>query len=256
MTSRIMRKCSLGLLGAAALGAPLAQGQILMTQGDVEAELRVQWIQMKREMPRHPNPAVQRFAQCIAYAIIDQVPEEWQNLNWEVIVFDNDQRNAMVTPEGKIAVFSGLLEIADTPDELAAVLGHETAHLTQEHVKERVRRAMGTGLLGAAAGAFSGFAGESQTAAQVVFQLPFQREQEREADLVGMTYMAKAGYDPRKALDLWREMGADREGRPPEWLSTHPDPDYRLQDMARNLAPALVTWNKALDSGVRPACHL
>ena len=256
MTIRKLAGLGAAAVACATISAPRVEAQILMTQKDVEAELRVQWIQMKREMPRHPRESVQRYAQCIAFAIIDQVPEEWQNLDWEIIVFDNDARNAMVTPEGKIAVFSGLLEVADTPDELAAVLGHEVAHLTEFHVRERVRRAMMTGFAGAIGGAVSGFAGESQRVAQVWMQLPFQREQEREADLVGMRYMAEAGYDPRKALELWRDMGGDREGRPPEWLSTHPDPDFRMQDMARNLAPALVTWNSALDRGVRPRCRL
>lgn len=250
------RRHGIAVAAAAVLFAPIAQTQILNTQKDVEAELRVQWIQMKRDMPRHPNEAVQRYAQCIAFAIIEVIPEDWQNLNWEVIVFDNGSRNAMVTPEGKIAVFSGLLEVADTPDELAAVLGHEVAHLTQEHVKERVRRASITGIAGAVAGAVSGLQGESQQGAQVLLQLPYQREQERDADLAGMRFMALAGYDPRKAIDLWRDMGSGREGRPPEWLSTHPDPDYRMQDMAKNLAPALVTWNQSLDRGIRPNCRL
>ena len=231
-----------------------SNAQILMTQKDVEAELRVQWMMMKRDTPRHPSERVQRFVQCIAYAIIEQIPPEFQELDWEVIVFDNDSRNAMVTPEGKIAVFSGLLEVANTGNELAAVLGHEVSHLTEDHVKERVRRAMGTGLLGTIGGGLTGM--NSQEAAQVVFQLPFQREQEREADLVGMRYMAQAGYDPTAALELWREMGGARSERPPEWLSTHPDPEYRLADIARNLAPALIAYNQALDSGVRPRCRL
>jgi predicted Zn-dependent protease len=209
---------------------------------------------MKREMPRYPNEAVQRYAQCIAWAIIDVIPEEWQNLNWEVIVFDNDARNASVTPEGKIAIFSGILQVANTPNELAAVLGHEVSHLTQGHVKERVMRAAGTGLLGALGGALTGFGSESQTAAQVMFQLPYQRGQESEADLVGMQYMAKAGYNPSAVLSLWKEMGAGRRGS--DWLSTHPDPELRMSDMARNLAPALETYNAALDAGVRPRCSL
>jgi predicted Zn-dependent protease len=232
-----------------------SQAQILTTQKDVEAELRVQWMQMKRDMPRHPSERVQRFVQCIAYAIIDQIPEEYAALDWEIIVFDSDARNAMVTPEGKIAVFTGLLEVANTANELAAVLGHEVSHLTESHVKERVRRSLGTGLLGAVGGGLTGM--DSQGPAAVVFQLPFQREQEREADIVGMNYMARAGYDPRATLDLWREMGGGgRSERPPEWLSTHPDPEFRMADIARNLAPALVTYNQALDAGVRPSCRL
>jgi predicted Zn-dependent protease len=232
---------------------PAAHAQIF---NDAQSELRVQWMQMKRDLPRHPNPAVQRYAQCVAWAIIDVIPEEFHDLDWEVIVFDSPEKNASVTPEGKIAVFSGILEVANTPDKLAAVLGHEVSHLTQGHVKSRVLRAAGTGLLGVVGGAVTGFGGESQSVAQVLMQLPYQREQETEADLVGMGYMAKAGYNPSAVLELWGDMAGDRKGRPPEWLSTHPDPEFRRSDMARNLAPALVTYNKALDAGVRPRCHL
>jgi len=223
---------------------------------DAQAELRLQWLQMKRELPRDPRPQVQRFAECISKAILNVVPKEYQDLDWEVIVFDSDSRNAQVMPEGKIAIYSGLLEVANTPDEMAAVLGHEVAHLTEGHVHQRVLRSAGTGLLGVAGGVLTGFGRESQTTAEVLFQLPYQREQEREADLVGMHYMAMAGYNPAATLELWRGMSENRDGAPPEWLSTHPDPDFRMSDMAKNLAPALVEYNKALDSGVRPRCRL
>jgi len=229
-----------------------AQAQIFT---DAESELRVQWLMMKREMPRHPNPAVQRFAECIARAIVEVVPDEFQNLDWEVIVFDDDSTNASVTPEGKIAVFSGLLEVADSPDKLAAVLGHEVSHLTEGHVKERVMRAAGTGLLGALGAAATGFGNESQKAAQVMFQLPYQRNQENEADIAGMKLMAQAGYNPAAVLDLWRQMVAE-SGRRSEFLSTHPDPELRMREMAANLSPALKLYNDALDSGVRPGCRL
>jgi len=243
----------LGVLPCLPLTVP---GQILT---DAESELRVVWMQMKRELPRHPSEAVQRYAQCVAWAIIDEIPEEFQDLNWEVIVFDTGARNASVTPEGKIAIFSGLLEVANTPDKLAAVLGHEVAHLTQGHVSERVGRMAMTGLAGVIAGSVTGFGSESMTAAEVVLQLPYQRGQETEADIVGMNFMAKAGYNPASVLALWLDMaGSEEDGgeRQPEWLSTHPDPELRRQDMAGNLAPALKTYNDALDSGIRPRCHL
>lgn len=254
MTSRTVVKAAAMLLVAAMpCLAPTTQAQILT---DAKGQLRLQWLQMKRDMPRHPNPAVQQFAQCVAHAIIDVTPKEFHDLDWEIIVFDSANKNAEVMPDGKIAIYSGILEVADTPDKLAAVLGHEVAHLTQGHVHDRVLRQAGTGLLGVAGSVLTGLGSESQSAARVLFQLPYQREQEREADLVGMKYMAEAGYNPAAVLDLWSDMAGDRRGQPPEWLSTHPDPDFRLQDMARNLAPALVTYNKALDSGVRPRCHL
>lgn len=243
------------LLGALPCLPLTLQAQIFT---DAESELRVVWMQMKRELPRHPSEAVQRYAQCIAWAIIDEIPEEYQNLNWEVIVFDTSATNASVTPEGKIAVFSGLLEVADTPDEFAAVIGHEVAHLTQGHVKERVLRAAGTGFAGMVGGLLTGFYGsESQQAAEVVLQLPYQRKQETEADLVGMNYMAQAGYNPAAVLSLWLDMTAKfADDRLPEWLSSHPDPEFRRQEMAANLSPALRVYNEALDSGVRPRCHL
>jgi predicted Zn-dependent protease len=222
---------------------------------DVQAELRVNWLMMKREMPRHPNPAVQRFAECIARAIVKVVPDEWQNLDWEIIVFDSESTNASVTPEGKIAVFSGLLQVASTPDRLAAVLGHEVAHLTEGHVRERVLRAAGTGLLGALGSAVTGFGNESQQAAQVVFQLPYQRNQENEADIAGMKLAAQAGYNPAAALEIWRQRVAE-SGRRSEFLSTHPDPELRMREMAANISPALKIYNDALDSGIRPLCNL
>ena len=239
-------------LAAASWQAPPAAAQIF---NDAKSELRVQWLQMKREMPRYPNPAVQSFAECVAWSIIDVIPDEFQNLDWEVIVFDNEARNASVTPEGKIAVFSGILEVANTPDKLAAVLGHEVAHLTQGHVKDRVLRAAETGMLGVLGGVLTGFGNESQTAAQVVLQLPYQRAQESEADVVGMSYMAKAGYNPATVLDIWRDMGKDDNSRGSNWLSTHPNPQDRMTELARNLSPALKAYNDALDAGVRPRCH-
>jgi predicted Zn-dependent protease len=246
----------------ALVALPLASrdgaAQIITTQKDVEAELRVQWMMLKRNTPHHPSERVQRLAQCIAFSIIDQIPEELQNLDWEIIVFDDEMRNAMVTPEGKIAVFGGLLDVADTPDKLAAVLGHEVAHLTQDHVKERIGRARMTGAFGALGGAVTGV--DSSGMAAVLLQFPFQREQETEADVVGMSYMARAGYNPSVTIELWRAMGGgdrfDRRNRPPEWLSTHPDPELRMTDIARNLSPALVEYNNALDAGVRPRCAL
>lgn len=249
---KALRKAGVASVGIALVGLfQTAQAQIF---NDAKAQLRVQWLMMKREMPRHPNPAVQRFAECIARAIIAEVPPEFADLDWEVIVFDNDSTNASVTPEGKIAVFSGLLQVADTPDKLAAVLGHEVSHLTLGHVRERVLRAAGTGLLGALGSAVTGFGNESQTAATVMFQLPYQRHQENEADINGMLLAAKAGYNPAATLDIWRQMVKD-EGPRSEFLSTHPDPELRMREMAANLAPALKVYNDALDAGVRPGCR-
>jgi predicted Zn-dependent protease len=161
-----------------------------------------------------------------------------------------------VLPGGKIAVNSGIFEVADTEAAFAAVIGHETAHLTQDHVHERVRAASRTNALVILGNAATGLGGMIGAGAQLGLMLPYQREQETEADLVGMTYMAKAGYDPRSTLYLWRNMAAQNEGRPAEFVSTHPLPDTRMTDLARNLAPALVEYNAAREAGQRPSCGL
>lgn len=244
-------------LAATPFFAIQSEAQIFNSVKDFEAEMRVMWLTMKRNTPAHPSRALQRMAQCIAFEIINHVPEEFQNLDWEVIVFDDAQVNAGVTPEGKIYIYSGILEMADTPAKLAAVIGHEVAHLTEEHIRSRLRRASLSGLVGAAGGALTGM--QSQEAALVVLQYPFQREQENEADLTGMMYMAKIGYNPAETLEVWRSMveNNERNGqRPSEFLSTHPDPEFRMRDIALNLSPALIAYNQALDAGVRPRCNL
>lgn len=238
------------------LGLGSAQAQLFTGKKEIERQTRVQWLTMKRGLPIVPSDRVQGYVRCVAYNIIDVLPEEFQDLNWEIIVFDDDAANAMVLPGGKVAVFSGILDVADTPDALAAVLGHEAAHLTQNHVMERARRASRTDLLVLLGNAATGLGGVLQGAAQLGVMLPYAREQESEADIVGMEYMAKAGYDPRQTLYLWRNMAAhEGDRRPAEFVSTHPLPDTRMADLARNLAPALVEYNEAREAGVRPQCY-
>ncbi len=257
MTTRKLPAFAASLLLAALPGMPSAVNAQFVA--DAESEMRVMWMQMKRDMPQHPSERVQRYAQCVAWAVIDRVPEEYQDLDWEVIVFDTGATNAMVTLQGKIAIFSGLLEVANTPDKLAAVIGHEVAHLTQGHVAERVNRGRLTALAGVASATATGFGAESMTGAEVLIQYPYQRAQETEADLVGMNFMAHAGYNPASVLELWVDMAAvAAEGgqRVPEFLSTHPDPELRRREMAANLSPSLRMYNDSLDAGVRPRCNL
>ena len=125
-------------------------------------------------------------------------------------------------------------------------------------MKERALRSAGTGFVGMLGSMVTGLpSGDAQQGAQVIMQLPFQRGQETEADLVGMDYMARAGYNPAAVLPLWATMAEKfSDNTVPEWLSSHPDPEFRRQDMAGNLSPALRIYNDALDAGVRPRCTL
>jgi len=163
--------------------------------------------------------------------------EDAVNWDWEVHVQDSKELNAYAMPGGKIMVYSGLVERLDlTDDEISAVVGHEIAHALREHSRERVSRAYAQQLALAGAAAVAGV-GEgalnlANMIATVTFQLPHSREQEAEADRIGLELMARAGYNPQAAVNVWRKMGqANESGGPPEFLSTHPSGESRIKDL-------------------------
>jgi predicted Zn-dependent protease len=148
--------------------------------------------------------------------------------------------NAYCMPGGKIMVYSGLVEQLDLTDaELAAVIGHEMAHALREHSRERISReyAQQIALSGVAilTGAGEGLQKLASSVASVTFQLPHSREQESEADTIGLELMARAGYDPNAAVSVWKKMIAanQNQGGPPQFLSTHPSPQTRIQDLEK-----------------------
>ncbi|MDX1914945.1 MAG: M48 family metallopeptidase [Methylophilus sp.] len=163
--------------------------------------------------------------------------------NWEVNVEKNDQLNAYCMPGGKIMVFSGLVDkLNATDDELAAVIGHEIAHALREHGRERMSQAYVQQFgLQALASMIGGTAGSMAAqgaglGSQLFFSLPNGREQEREADRMGLELAARAGYNPDAAVTLWQKMTATNKGAPPEFLSTHPASQNRIKDL-QALAP-------------------
>ncbi len=162
---------------------------------------------------------------------------------WEVNVEKNDQLNAYCMPGGKIMVLSGLVEkIKATDDELGAVIGHEIAHALREHGRERMSQAYVqqfglqalASLIGGTAGSMA--AQGAGLGSQLFFSLPNGREQEREADKMGLELAARAGYNPDAAVTLWQKMSANNNGAPPEFLSTHPASENRIKDL-QALAP-------------------
>lgn len=243
----------LGLIGTL-LFATTAQSALFVSEKEILRQSRVQWLTMKRQLPLAPDQRVQNYVQCITNTIIDVLDEPHSELSWEVVVFDDDSINAFAMPGGKVGVFTGILRVADTPDALAAVIGHEIAHLTADHVMERAKKEQRTDALVILGGAVTGMGDVVRAGATIGLNLPFNRGQESEADIVGLDYMAKAGYDPRASIHLWKNMASARQGRTPEFLSTHPSDDRRLDDLVKNLTPALVKFNAAREAGVRPTC--
>lgn len=177
-----------------------------------------------------------------------------QHWAWEVNVEKNDQINAYCMPGGKIMVFTGLIDkINATDDELAAVIGHEIAHALREHGRERMSQAyvqqFGLQALAAAIGGAAGNAAAQGAGlgSQLFFSLPNSREQEREADKMGLELSARAGFNPNAAVSLWQKMGAVSGGAPPEFFSTHPASENRIRDL-KALAPKMMPLYEAAKS--------
>jgi Zn-dependent protease with chaperone function len=162
---------------------------------------------------------------------------------WEFrIINDPDNVNAFCVPGGKVAVYTGIFPIAKDEGGLAVILGHEVAHALLRHAGERMSQAevLGTGLV------FAGASGVNPQilqalglGASVGVILPFSRSQESEADHVGLILMAKAGYDPRVSLEVWQRMERKEKGAPPEFLSTHPGSETRIQQLRAWMPEAL-----------------
>ena len=183
---------------------------------------------------------------------------EWQ---WTVVNDDN-MVNAWALPGGKSAVYTGMLRMAKSDDELAVVMGHEASHAIARHAGERISSNMviqgalqGTSM---ALGDMSPAAQQATMAAlglgsNVGVLLPWSRMQESEADELGLLIAADAGYDPRTSIDLWTRM-ASQSGAPPEFLSTHPSENTRIKRLQKMMPKAMKLYQAALErSGAAPA---
>ena len=155
---------------------------------------------------------------------------------WDYAVLIDEAPNAFVLPGGHVGVTTGLLDLVDNDDQLAAVIGHEAGHVVAQHAAERYSQTMTTKLLLGVAGAAAGSSSEigrglnqyGGGASQYLFLLPFSRQHELEADRLGVDYMQRAGYRPRQAVILWRKMQAQGGSGRPEFASTHPSDASRI----------------------------
>lgn len=160
--------------------------------------------------------------------------KQWK---WNLTLIDASDLNASCAPGGKITFYTGIIrQLTLTDDEIAAIMGHEIAHALREHGREKVSEAMGQQFVIALASANSkNPAQQTQLAnqvAQILFVLPNSREKETEADKIGLELMARAGYDPRAAVNVWRKMTTATRGQsPPEFLSTHPAHATRINEL-------------------------
>lgn len=170
---------------------------------------------------------------------------ELREFNWEFNVVDDKKVNAFCMPGGKVVVFTGILNVTQNEDALAVVMGHEIAHALAKHGNERMSQALMTNLgMVSLDAAMSQKPNETRTlilaaaglASQTGVLLPFSRKHESEADEIGLYLMAMAGYNPEEAAPFWQRMAKTGGGGTPEFLSTHPDPDRRSENL-RKLVP-------------------
>lgn len=158
---------------------------------------------------------------------------------WEVNLIRSKQINAFCMPGGKIAFFQGILErLKLTDDEVAVVMGHEMAHALREHARERMGKTAATNGLIELGSALFGLGSGGRYLANLggqLLTLKFSREDESEADKVGLDIASRAGYNPRAGVTLWQKMGQASKGSPPQWLSTHPPGTARIAQIESTL---------------------
>lgn len=213
----------------------------------------------KQKGPLSTDGKQNAYVRCVVNALVQQLPADQRRVAWEAAVFAENEPNAYALPGGKVGVNTGIFGVARTQDQLAAVIGHEIGHVIERHHDERITRQMGAAgavqLLGALAGDYGQLATQGGSVlAQTGFLLPGSRAQESEADVVGQRMMAQAGFDPRAAVALWQNMIAAGGSRPPQWLSTHPDPQSRISELQARANTLVPTYEQARAAGRRPAC--
>jgi predicted Zn-dependent protease len=219
------------------------QQTMLISEQDVEkgaAEAYRQELQKARSQNAlNADPALTARVRNIANRLIPATAvfrKDAPSWKWEINTLKTDELNAYCLPGGKIMVYSGLVNTLGLSDaEIAAVVGHEMAHALREHSRERMSREYAQQLALAGVGAVTGTGQEvlqlADMVANITFQLPHSREQESEADEIGLELMARAGYDPHAAVSVWKKMLAKETSRPPEFLSTHPSSESRVADL-------------------------
>ncbi len=266
------RRLFTGLTAGLAAGAALpalaqdgVQGDVgktsrfakLVPAEQVEQAAAAQYGQMKREAAQQRALAPASHPQVVRLRTIAQrlIPytlpwnpraREW---NWEVNLIGSKELNAFCMPGGKIAFYYGILQrLQLTDEEVATIMGHEMAHALREHARERMGKTaatrIGAGLLSSLLGL--GGAGDALlNMGGQLLTLRFSREDESEADIVGMELAARAGYDPAAGVTLWQKMMKAAEGAPPEFLSTHPSGPSRIKDIEGMLPKVQPLYQRA-----------
>lgn len=213
-------------------------------------------IRQSEKVSEHPEytARLQRVGDRIARVAESDLP----GANWEFVLFENEELNAFALPGGKIGFYTGMMELADSDELVAVVMGHEIAHVTARHGNERISQALALLAVGVGVqAAVSDRSEETQLAVMLAYGagttlglvLPHSRRNESEADEIGLYYMARAGYDPRYAPKFWERMEEKAKGGSmPEFLSTHPSHGRRIRDLQAAMPRAMRYYEQAVQA--------
>ena len=240
--------------------SPMGRGQLVLLPDSELDKMGIQGFnQLKEKEQPLKSTQTNQYVRCIVDHILQA---NGINGSWEVAVFnDKETINAFAMPGKKIGVYTGILKVANTPDKLAAVIGHEIGHVLAKHANERMSQQMIVNLGLQAAGTFADLPPAALQAlgfgAEVGITLPFSRTHEAEADLIGLKLMAKAGFNPEEAVRLWEAMAKATQAagaKPPPFLSTHPSDRARIKKIQSFLPEVLPLYEEARRAGRTPRC--
>ncbi|MEZ4282720.1 MAG: M48 family metallopeptidase [Myxococcota bacterium] len=260
------------LAGAIALGCATSltgrQQLLLFPESQMAQMGATAFTDMQSKTPRSSNSSQVTYVRCVANAITQVVPPEQLRAvavsGWEVELFEDDTANAFALPGGKIGVHTGLLKVAVTPGQLAAVLGHEVGHVLDRHSNARVSQQsiaqtgmqLGSVLLGADTPQKQGLMAALGLGVQYGLLMPYGRDQESDADQIGLELMARAGFDPNESVRLWENMARAAGGAaPPEFMSTHPSSTTRIARLQASIPNVMPLYQQAQAAGRRPNCR-
>ena len=263
--------CVIGALALLAVAAcsvsPTGRKQFILpnyTDSDMSKMGAAAFGDLKKKQKLDDDPKTNAYVSCVAKAILTSLPGD-AGVGWEINVFKDDTPNAFALPGKKIGVHSGILQVAKNQDQLAAVIGHEVGHVQAHHSAERLSQqtaAQGALLVGAIIagtsdntnnGLVMGALGAGVTYGIL---MPFSRTQESEADMIGLKLMSKAGFNPDESVVLWENMAAADKNKTPEFLSTHPSDQTRMNALNRALPEAEADAQEAHAQGMHPHCVL
>ncbi|MED5430829.1 M48 family metallopeptidase [Alcanivorax sp. MD8A] len=236
---------------------PTGREQLALVPDTLMADFgRQAFVQMQQQLPASQNDNANSQVQCVAEYLISRIPARFPDSplpdSWEIVVFADATPNAFALPGGKIGVNEGLLQVANNDAQLAAVIGHEIAHVLARHGNERLTQELGIKAVLFLIGLFSEGDADTENILQALgvgawlgIALPFSRAHEEEADVMGLELMASAGFDPRQSTQLWRNMAAASGAQPLEFLSTHPNHESRIEMLGEKMDAALRLYQQS-----------